>query len=88
LRSLLISCFYFTGDLKINFAPKSVRLQPVLSAKCHSPCQADDVLTIITNNGLSNSYDNSHHGLILDNRQKSNRGQSSKAKDNWVPSYV
>ena len=76
------------GDLKINVAPKSVRLQPVLSAKCHSPRQADDVLTIITNNGLSNSYDNSHHGLILDNRQKSNRGQSSKSKDNWVPSYV
>jgi hypothetical protein len=45
-------------------------------------------MTYDIGNPGSNSYDNSHHGLILDNRQKSNRGQSSKSKDNWVPSYV
>lgn len=79
----LIYMFFFIGD---KFAPKSVRLQPVLSAKCQSPIRADDVLTIVTNNGHRNSFDNSHRSLILDGRKKS--GNSSKSKDNWVPSYV
>ncbi|XP_071125296.1 protocadherin-9-like [Mytilus edulis] len=74
------------GAQSDKFAPKSVRLQPVLSAKCQSPIRADDVLTIVTNNGHRNSFDNSHRSLILDGRKKS--GSGAKSKDNWVPSYV
>ncbi|CAG2191662.1 unnamed protein product [Mytilus edulis] len=61
------------GAQSDKFAPKSVRLQPVLSAKCQSPIRADDVLTIVTNNGHRNSFDNSHRSLILDGRKKSDK---------------